>query len=133
ALIPAFILANFGKFLFSEKAISFAGHYRWIVLSLGPGIMGLGFAWLIYISLKNDSVGRIIGNKPMAWFGKISYSFYLWHSFILTLVYAHCKNSLTYGSLNPVILFVATLIILIPISYLSYLVFERFYFIRKSH
>lgn len=131
-IIPAFILANFGKMLFSKQAIKLAGKYDWLPLSIGPGIMTLGFSWLIYISLKNFRFGKIIGNSPLSALGRISYSFYLWHAFILEGIANFLNGRPGFKQLNAPLLFVITLIILIPVSYISYLIFEKFYF-NKNH
>ena len=131
SILFALLLLNFGKILFSKVVITYAGTYSWIVQGLGPAIMTLGFSWLLYISLKNEGFSKLIGNKLMASFGKISYSFYLWHSFVLEIIYNSISYRLHFGGFDTVIVFLVTLIVLIPISYASYSIFEKFYF-KKS-
>ncbi len=131
SILFALLLLNFGKLLFSKVVITYAGTYSWIVQGLGPAIMTLGFSWLMYISLKNEGFSKLIGNKLMASFGKISYSFYLWHSFVLEIIYNNISFRLHFGGFDTVIVFLVTLIVLIPISYASYSIFEKFYF-KKS-
>lgn len=128
SIVPAILLASTGKTLFSNYGINAAGSFSWVVLFIGPPVMTLGFCWLIYISLVNNLGSKIIGNRVLVSLGRISYSFYLWHEFILKMVYSKIERYLAFGGLNTIILFITTLIVLLPVSYISYSIFERFYF-----
>ena len=77
------------------------------------------------VSLNGKSVLRsFLETKFMNRIGKYSYSMYLWHWIVAyTVVY--------YGKGIATIPFIISLLILFPVSLISYVLFERFYFQKK--
>ncbi len=80
-------LIIYAVFAFS-KATPFPGFY-----ALVPT---LGTLLVILFATKQNTVGKIVGNRPFAGVGLISYSAYLWHQPLL----AFAKQRY-YGDLNP--------------------------------
>ncbi len=114
----------------------FALHYfnsEWmyaIIKISGYAIMTAGFAILLYFTIDNKStIFNFLTWKPLNFIGKISYSFYLWHSVSISIVwYYFHKLNLIY-MLSPVLSvitqFLFCVAITIPIAYLSYHFIER--------
>jgi peptidoglycan/LPS O-acetylase OafA/YrhL len=53
----------------------------WLSLAIGAAAVGL-----IYAALKPNPIASLLGSRPLAYLGKISFSIYLLHMFVLRLV-----------------------------------------------
>ncbi|HMG83252.1 MAG TPA: acyltransferase family protein [Ferruginibacter sp.] len=131
-LLIGFAIANIGKIFFYSSFVKSMGNYGFIFESIGPLVMTFGFAWMILVSLRNEIVFKLIGNKVFVFLGRISYSFYLWHFIVLWYLYAYTINIFPQNALGVVYLFTAMVVVLIPISFLSYKLLEEFYFKKVS-
>jgi peptidoglycan/LPS O-acetylase OafA/YrhL len=97
-------------------------------------ILTAGYAIIVINTLNSKSIfSRFMGSTLMSFLGKFSYSMYLWHWLIAENI---SKLSMNYfhGNQVPTLLFsfILSILILIPISMLSYYLFESFYF-KKKH
>ncbi len=122
------LIAYTGKLLYFSSVVQAAGNFGFLLQAVGPFIMTFGFAMAIYGSLTSHVAGKIIGNSAFTFLGKISYSFYLWHNATMHFVFDHAPFSWDRSAGSLFLLLTITLVILIPISMLSYRVFESFYF-----
>ncbi|HEY3797734.1 MAG TPA: acyltransferase family protein [Caulobacteraceae bacterium] len=89
-----------------------------------PGVMALapclGSAMVIHAQLGATSlVGRALRAPPMVWIGLVSYSLYLWHWPMLAFV------RLLWGSELPLVAYVALLLSMFPVAWLSWRFVER--------
>lgn len=125
------LIAYMGKIFFTAAFVLKAGKYGFLFQSIGPLTMTFGFSWMILNSLNNSFIFKMIGNKVLVFIGRISYSFYLWHTLVLGLVYENFKSYFPATAYGVVLLMATTLVILIPFSLLSYKLLEAFYFKKK--
>lgn len=133
SLLAGLIVAYIGKFLFSSLVLKHCSPLLAILFeSTGPLVMTFGFGMMIYTTLFNPFSSGLIGNKVLSIIGEISYSFYLWHSSIIFFLY-HNFHEYIPATAAGVFLFMAlTLLILLPISYITYTLLESFYFKRRA-
>jgi len=96
-------------------------------------LLSAGYAIIILNTLSYKSVLRsILETKFVSLIGKYSYSMYLWHWIISLYLVKELNDLLSVPAFLKVnILFVISLIVLLPISLTSYILFERFYFLKK--
>ena len=132
SLLFGLFISYLGKFSFSSGVIQALPQFSLILKSGGPMLMSLGFAAMIYTALFNSFSGKMIGNSIFSSIGLISYSFYLWHSFILSMVFHFFSPWIPITPLGVFILMGLTLIILLPISYISFNLLESSYFKRRN-
>lgn len=126
--IGGLLIAYVGKWLFTAPTLQAVGQYASVLASIAPFIMTFGFAWMIYVSLNAEGIGRIIGNPLFSWLGRISYSFYLWHAVVLDFVLLIGRNYWKSTPSHLVYVFLITLLFLLPLSKLNYHLLESFYF-----
>ncbi len=96
--------------------------------------LSLGYAIIIINSLNTSSYfSNFMGSPIMTFIGKYSYSMYLWHWVIAGLF---CTTLSSYFKDNQVlglfISFAASVLALIPLSMISFHLFESFYFKIKK-
>ncbi|HVU56152.1 MAG TPA: acyltransferase [Puia sp.] len=123
-------LAYTGRIFIYSHALVLEGPSRYIFQATGPLVMTMGFACMIFSCLENETLSRIWGNRALASPGRVSYSFYLWHTLILRVVYEVFKDHLPWTAVGVFATMGVTLVILIPVSYLSFKLLESFYFRR---
>lgn len=126
------ILAYVGKLFFYSSFVNAVGQAEFLFNSLGPLVMSMGFATMLLVSMNNEFIARIIGNKLFRFIGRISYSFYLWHVLAVVFAIKFFSGFFENQTLSVIVIFIITVIILIPVSYLSYRLFESFYFNKKQ-
>lgn len=132
SLLAGLLLAYTGRIFIYSQALVLEGSARYIFQATGPLLMTMGFASMIFSCLENEALSRIWGNRVLANLGRVSYSFYLWHALILGGVYEIFKDHLPGTAAGTFALMGITLVILIPVSYLSYHLLESFYFRRTG-
>lgn len=95
----------------------------------GYTLMGLNFMTCLYFSLTcgNKYLNKILQNSILVYIGKISYSLYIFHWFILILLTPTFNNILKKlsGHNNNLIAITLCLIVTFLISALSYNFFEK--------
>jgi peptidoglycan/LPS O-acetylase OafA/YrhL len=131
-LVIGLLFAYMGKMFFTAAFVAKMGSVGFIFQSIGPLIMTFGFSWMVLNSLNNLFIFKIIGNKILVFIGRISYSFYLWHILVLYFVYDSFTPYFPPNAKGVLLLFITVLIILLPLSLLSYKLLEAFYFKRKN-
>ena len=97
-------------------------------------LLTMGYALVILNALRTDSkVTALLGSPLMTMIGKYSYSMYLWHWIVAELL---SKYFMSHWQMNGFwmvnIVFIISVLILLPVSWLSYTVFESFYFRRRK-
>jgi peptidoglycan/LPS O-acetylase OafA/YrhL len=131
SLLFGLIVAYVGK-LFSFTGFVARMHSAgFIFQSIGPLVMTLGFAWMVFSCLENSYFSRIFGNRYLAGAGRISYSFYLWHNFILEIILNSFGSYLPDNATGVFLTILLVLVVLLPVSFLSYKWLESFYFRRQ--
>jgi peptidoglycan/LPS O-acetylase OafA/YrhL len=128
SIVAGLVIAYAGKMLFYSHVVSALHGAGFIAETIGPLMMTMGFACMIYSTLSSITLSKIFGARYIAALGTITYSFYLWYNFILLLVYTQVGAHIPKTALGLTLLLLLVLIILIPVSLLSYRLFESFYF-----
>ena len=126
------LLAYIGKIFFYSNFLNNTGRVRFIFESIGPLTMTLGFSIMMLSSLRHRSINKILACRPLVFIGRISFSFYLWHILIIQFSYRLLKQFISDTPMGVLILTSICLIFIIPISYISYTIFESFYFKSKK-
>ena len=120
------------RLLFAKEFYSEFGQFAFVIKSLWMPVTTLGFGVIAINLLYSDSLfNKILSTKIFQFIGRISYSMYLWH-WIIT--YNLSMLLLKHYSTNNIMLeisFLTSLIILIPVSYISLLYLEAPYFKKK--
>lgn len=132
SILIGLAIAYTGRTFTFSQFVAKVGGMAYIFQSIGPIIMTLGFACMLYSCLENKTLSNIMGNKYFSSLGRVSYSFYLWHYLVLQTVYGRMQHVIPPTVPGLVLLMGCTLVILIPLSYLSYYIFESFYFRRQA-
>jgi peptidoglycan/LPS O-acetylase OafA/YrhL len=114
------------EFVVKFKQAAFA------VRALGEPIMTAGFGLMLFGLVTSESrVRQWISRRPVLFAGKISYSMYLWHwlvsQYISNMIIARFHENIY----SFYFAFLLSFIIAIPVSWLSYRLFEAPYF-KKS-
>lgn len=96
----------------------------------GYFLMTSGFALLLYYSISDNSRSFLFLNwKPLVFVGRISYSFYLWHSLALVtswLLFNNLNWTTIFTPVQSLLLqFTLSFFLTIPISYLSFIFIEK--------
>ncbi|MBP6793492.1 MAG: acyltransferase [Saprospiraceae bacterium] len=133
-IVLGFLLALIGRILMSSKfhlRTDLIGH---LARTLDLPILCIGFAIVILYSLDDEKnrFNKFISNKIFLFIGKYSYSMYLWHWLIAVKMTSVIKSYPINSFIGVNITFIISTIILVPISVLSYTIFEEFYFKLKT-
>jgi peptidoglycan/LPS O-acetylase OafA/YrhL len=120
----------FGRLLMTAHASSM--RYGSTLQAISVVVLSFGFMLVVWNIVSSDShVARGLSSRPMQWVGKISYSLYLWH-FDSGLAAARYFGEIWgRGPLSPIGYTLLSLAFLLPISALSYRLFEAPYFARR--
>ena len=109
-----------------DNNFKFTGYY---MSQFGFTLMGLNFMTCIYFSLtsKNKLLNAVLQNSILVYIGKISYSLYVFHWFILLLLLPSFNNILKkmLSHNNNFIAVTLCLIVTFFVSALSYNFFEK--------
>jgi peptidoglycan/LPS O-acetylase OafA/YrhL len=125
----SFVIAYFGRICMVTEFVARFKQYGFLVRTIGEPVMTFGFGLIIYGLITSHSIiRRLICTKPVLFIGKISYSMYLWHWLV-----AQMTSEFIIGIFHPQVpglylSFVLSVFILLPVSWLSYRLFEAPYF-----
>ncbi len=130
--ILAIFFLFFGRGIITDQVLhSLNSRVIYALLKVfGYAFMTSGFAYLLLLSLSSNNIkNTILDFKPLVFIGKISYSFYLWHGIVVSIVWICFSN---FGvmknislEINLILQFLLSVLLTTPIAYLSYLLFER--------
>jgi peptidoglycan/LPS O-acetylase OafA/YrhL len=131
--VASCIIAFFGRGAMSTEAFQGLGVAGTLAKTLGYPTMTFGFAAMLASTLNGVGVvNTFLSSALMQWFGRHSYSMYLWHwwpcLWIGHAFYAHLGRSLGAHYLT----FVATVAVCMPLSWLTFRYCEARYFRRKE-
>ena len=114
--------------MISRQILDISSSYYNMFKLLGDTIMGLGFGGLLYLTLTSEKwLYFILGNSLFSSIGKISYSFYLWHSLIppIVITFLNYYAPQVNGIAAPLLATLISTVILYPIASVSYFFLER--------
>lgn len=132
--ILAVVILFLGRYFLSDQFVGESAKHAPFFKVFGVNMLVIGFATATWVTIVNDKLNKIFSTSIGQWLGKLSYSIYLWHAFVMIFV-AKIWNNLhvnIFSSIQPVLFFLLVLVLLIPISYLSYNWFEKSYFKKSS-
>ena len=133
-LLLGVIIAFIGRILMSASFQENTNILGYMSRVFNLPLLTLGYAMIIINAINVSSIfSKILASKFMTFIGKYSYSMYLWHWIIAESVTGYFSDKFMINAF-PMLLFcfILSIIILIPISMLSYYLFESFYF-KKRH
>jgi peptidoglycan/LPS O-acetylase OafA/YrhL len=134
-LVLGILLLFVGRTLDTTEVINkFLGTGMDIVLRVGSfPILTLGYATItISLLYSNTIFTKIVSSRIMTSIGKVSYSMYLWHWLIGKETATIVKMYLSVNATSMWVAYGLEIIILFPVSLLSYNLFEKFYFNRSK-
>jgi len=100
---------------------------------IGLPLMTVGYALILWNVVCSASVfQRVLCTSGMQALGRWSYSMYLWHAWPVTWVATAVLTRYGASPLTQHLAYVVAVAIMIPISWLSYLLFERPYFVLRA-
>lgn len=124
-----FVIATYsGRIMISRQMLDISSSYYNMFKLLGDTVMGLGFGGLLYLTLTSEKwLYLILGNSLFSSIGKISYSFYLWHSLIppIVITFLNYYAPQVNGIAAPLLATLISTVILYPIASVSYFFLER--------
>jgi len=123
-------VAVFGRLLMLRCFKEHSGIIGWFARSFDLQFLAGGMALVIINVLNTETLfKRFLESWFMTYVGKVSYSMYLWHWLIAgVVVHFFLSKVVINGFLGVNVAFVVSLLILIPISLISYYLFESIYF-----
>ncbi len=129
----AIIVTYAGRMLMVTEIIEKLGVYGWLVRSFAEPVMTFGFAWFMYLMVIEKTLLSDFFSKPcITYLGKISYSVYLWHTFILLLLGQLKYTATSIPWVNSFLVFFITAGLTIFIAHFSYKFLEAPYFRSKK-
>lgn len=131
-LLSAFLLLFIGRLFNIDSILNYSNSaiiYSIIKVS-GYTIMTAGFALLLYLTIDYGSnIFKFLEWKPLVFIGRISYSFYLWHGIVVYYVWYYYTQHNQMLQINLIagwlMQFIISVMITIPIAYLSYYFLEK--------
>jgi len=131
--VLSLLIAFAGRLLMTENSVLHFSVVKGIGRAFGEPTLTIGYALIVWNVITSDSVfAWVLKSKPFTFIGRISYSMYLWHWWLLMIVTTWVVGFFESPNLIHWISYFAFLTIFIPFSYLSYLLLEAFYFKRKQ-
>lgn len=125
----SFVIAYIGRLLMTTEAARFWPAIGFVFKSLAEPVMTLGFALMLLNVISSESVvSKLLMTRFCQFVGKVSYSMYLWHWMITLLVSDFIKAKMGISITGLLLSFLISVLVLIPVSWISYKLFEQFYF-----
>jgi peptidoglycan/LPS O-acetylase OafA/YrhL len=127
--VLAFLVASFGRIIMMTEFFNHFHSMAFLVRALGEPVLTLGFAGIILNVTEYKTIFSAgLSTAFMQFVGKISYSMYLWHWIIINSI---CQWFINRSLISPLYLNIAFLIsfvIVLPVAWISYRLFEAPYF-----
>jgi peptidoglycan/LPS O-acetylase OafA/YrhL len=118
-----------GRAMETREVLLLVGAFSGIFQVLSVPTLSFGYALMLWTLVSDKSVfERILCLGPVQAVGRWSYSMYLWHGGIYTAVGTIIMDRWGVSSLSLHVGFWFTLILLLPLSSISYTLFEASYF-----
>lgn len=117
-----------GRFLLADSFIGEANSLNALYKVLGTSLLVFGFASTMIATVVHPKLNKLFRNKLMLWLGKLSYSIYLWHAFIILITVKIFPIGMQNSNYTPLFFFVCVVMLLVPVSFISYKLFEQTYF-----
>lgn len=119
-----------GRLLMTDNMVNHVGNLGWISRIINIPLLTAGYALVILNILNTKTYFRkILESSLFQNIGKYSYSMYLWHWIFAESIALYFKQMLQLGGFWGVnTIFLLSLLVLYPVSFFSYQVFEAFYF-----
>jgi len=111
-------------------ALVASGLINWIFYRIvEQSFLGICFGGILLATLLGgENWARIFGHPVLRFIGIISYSLYLWHENLFIYVIVPVARSFKQEALVLPVSLLLTLVITLPISYISYMLVERLFF-----
>ncbi|HEY4156281.1 MAG TPA: acyltransferase [Puia sp.] len=130
--ILGLLISYAGKIIITTEFVRHFGTKAFIFRAFAEPIMTFGFGWMLISLITSGGIfTRVLSSRPFLFLGKISYSFYLWHWFVAHLV---SNWLIAWGGMNLKTFYLSlliSLVVAIPIAFLSFRLFEAPYFKRN--
>ena len=125
----AFGIAYIGRIFMLTEFVNLFGRYSFLVRASGEPLMTLGFAIILYNAINSKTiVSRLLSSRPFLFLGRISYSMYLWHLLITGWVSSWVIRMIGKSIFSFNLAIIISLIVVIPVSWLSFKLLEAPYF-----
>jgi peptidoglycan/LPS O-acetylase OafA/YrhL len=129
----ALVITYCGRILMVAEVIKFAGHWGYVCQVFAEPILTLGYSLILWNVIGSTSIfSKALSCKALSAIGLWSYSMYLWHWYPCLWISVFLKNQFGSSTLLQYISLLLCLILLIPISWLSYTIIEAPYFRYRS-
>jgi peptidoglycan/LPS O-acetylase OafA/YrhL len=126
------LVAFIGRICMLTEFLNHFGKWAFVIRTISEPVMTFGFGLLVLNVISSQNIfSRILSWKPFLFLGKISYSMYLWHYLIAQYISIYIISHWGITFLNMNICILLSLVILIPVSWISFKFFEEPYF-RKN-
>jgi len=126
-------IAYFGRLLMVTEVINFAGRLGFICKIFAEPILTLGYALILWNVIASNSIfSKSLSYSFPQKIGRWSYSLYLWHWYPCLWISQQVVKYLGKNIVSQHISFFLSLLILIPLSYLSYHYLEEPYFRKRN-
>jgi peptidoglycan/LPS O-acetylase OafA/YrhL len=127
--ILSFCVAYIGRLLMVTEVYNHFYSFAFVIKALAEPLLTFGFALMLLNVIESKSVFSSVLSLPaMQFLGRISYSMYLWHWIILWNICNWWKGLAPISNLNLNLAYLMTLTVVIPVSWISYKLFEAPYF-----
>jgi peptidoglycan/LPS O-acetylase OafA/YrhL len=125
----AFAITYLGRLLMTTEVVNLAGSLGYICKIAAEPVLTLGYSLILWNVVSSSSCFKDWLSHPVAQaIGRWSYSLYLWHWWPCLWISKALVNQLDSKPLTQLIAFVLSLVVLIPLSWLSYHWLEAPYF-----
>lgn len=133
-LLMGGLLALLGRFLLSGAWHDSDGLKGIMARVFDLPLLSIGYGLVINNTLQYRSwLSKLMETKFMTYVGKISYSMYLWHWMVAGFLCLWLKHKFHVNPFLEVnVIFILSVIVLLPISKVSYWALESFYFKKRK-